>query len=83
MTPALMCSDVAIAPDERPDEPLWSSEEPRGEPTLEDLLASVWDELHAGHTVACPVCRAPMRPRWSAGAGVVGGRCDGCGTELS
>ena len=25
---------------------------------------------------------APMQPRWSAGAGVVGGRCEDCGTTL-
>ena len=50
--------------------------------TLEDLIAGTWDGLVAGEATACPVCSASMTPRWSAGAGVVGGRCGGCGTNL-
>ena len=36
----------------------------------------------AGAAADCPVCAGPMQPRWSAGAGVVGGRCADCGTTL-
>jgi hypothetical protein len=28
------------------------------------------------------VCGSELLPRHSAGAGVVGGRCDGCGSSL-
>lgn len=50
--------------------------------TLEDLIAGTWDELTAGEPASCPVCAAVMAPRWSAGAGAVGGRCGDCGTTL-
>src|SRR3954451_14672965 len=64
-----------------------------GEPTLEERIAGAWDRLPprpagawdrlaAGQTAECPVCSGALRLRWSAGAGVVGGRCDACGTEL-
>ncbi len=52
------------------------------EPTLEALLVDAWDTVFAGAEAACPVCAGPMQPRWSAGAGVVGGRCADCGTTL-
>ena len=51
-------------------------------PTLEDLVCGTWDELAAGRATACPVCAQPMAPRWSAGAGVVGGRCGSCATTI-
>jgi hypothetical protein len=50
--------------------------------TLDDLLGGAWSALSAGSTAACPVCAATLRPRWSAGAGVSHGRCDGCGSAL-
>ena len=53
------------------------------ERTLDDLLTGAWHGLAAGTTAACPVCDGPLEPRWSAGAGVVGGRCRDCGSELS
>jgi hypothetical protein len=52
-------------------------------PTLDDLVAGAWEGLVAGAPAACVVCGAPMAPRHSAGAGVVGGRCGGCGTTVS
>ena len=52
------------------------------EPSLEALVTDAWDAVAAGATAECPVCAGPMRPRWSAGAGVVGGRCEDCGTTL-
>lgn len=54
-----------------------------GGQTLDDLLTSTWDGLTAGVTAACPVCDGELVPRWSAGAGIVGGRCGDCGSELS
>ena len=50
--------------------------------TLEDVVVEAWVGLRADAPIACPWCEAAMEPRWSAGAGVVGGRCDGCGTEI-
>ena len=51
-------------------------------PTLDDLLGRTWSALSSGASAICPVCAAALRPRWSAGAGVTGGRCDGCATTL-
>jgi hypothetical protein len=52
--------------------------------TLDDLLSASWDGLSAeSAAVACPVCDGELVRRWSAGAGVVGGRCRDCGSELS
>jgi tRNA(Ile2) C34 agmatinyltransferase TiaS len=50
--------------------------------SLEDLVLRTWTAVAAGEQVACPVCSGAMQPRWSAGAGVVGGRCGDCGTTL-
>jgi hypothetical protein len=50
--------------------------------SLDELISSAWAGLGAEAPVACPVCSATMTPRWSAGAGVVGGRCGGCGSTL-
>lgn len=51
--------------------------------TLADLVADAWSGLAAGAgAVPCLACGAEMQPRWSAGSGVVGGRCDGCDTTL-
>jgi hypothetical protein len=50
--------------------------------TLEDVIAGTWDSLLAGAAADCPVCGAELEPRYSAGAGVVGGRCGGCGSTL-
>jgi hypothetical protein len=52
-------------------------------PTLDDLVAGAWEGLLAGALPDCIVCGTPMEPRHSAGAGIVGGRCDGCGTTVS
>ena len=62
---------------------LWDDEE-RGEATLDDVLSGAWEGLSAASSsTACPVCGGELVPRWSAGAGVVGGRCRDCGSELS
>jgi hypothetical protein len=59
---------------------LWS--EGRAGQTLDDLLSGAWEGLTVPSSTACPVCSGELVPRWSAGAGVVGGRCGDCGSEL-
>jgi hypothetical protein len=70
--------------------PVPRAPEPAAEPavgasgrTLDDLLTGTWDRLTAGVATACPVCAGALSPRWSAGSGIVGGRCGDCGSELS
>jgi tRNA(Ile2) C34 agmatinyltransferase TiaS len=47
-------------------------------------VSGAWEGLTAAASpTACPVCDGRLEPRWSAGAGVVGGRCRDCGSELS
>jgi hypothetical protein len=60
---------------------LWSEE--GGGPTLDDVLSGAWEGLTAASPTSCPVCEGELAPRWSAGAGVVGGRCRDCGSALS
>ena len=50
--------------------------------SLADVVGDVWSTVAAGASAECPVCTGVMHPRWSAGAGVVGGRCEDCGTTL-
>jgi hypothetical protein len=52
-------------------------------PTLDDVISRAWEVLRADVPAACPVCGGELLPRESAGAGVVGGRCESCGTTLS
>ena len=52
-------------------------------PTLDDLVAGAWEGLLAGAPADCLVCGTALTPRHSAGAGIVGGRCGGCGTTVS
>jgi hypothetical protein len=51
--------------------------------TLEDLVSGAWGALLAGTPAECLACGAELHPRHSAGAGIVGGRCDGCGAKLA
>ena len=51
-------------------------------PTLDALLTGAWATLTRGTSTTCPICSETMAPRWSAGAGAVGGRCRSCGTTL-
>jgi len=61
----------------------WAAASERS-PTLDDVLSGAWEGLSAAASfTACPVCQGELAPRWSAGAGVVGGRCRDCGSELS
>jgi hypothetical protein len=66
-----------------PEPATWAGEREQRR-TLDDLLSDAWEGLSApSATAACPVCDGELVPRWSAGAGVVGGRCRDCGSELS
>jgi len=53
-----------------------------GEPTLDELIAGVWEGLVAHGVVECPVCGAEMVPVYGAQARPIGGRCGGCSSEL-
>lgn len=52
------------------------------EPTLDDLLASAWDELRSHQVVECPVCHGAMNPEYGTQALPIGGRCTNCGALL-
>ena len=54
-----------------------------GEPTMDEVLAGVWEGLVAHRSVECPVCGAEMRPQYGAHARPIGGRCAGCGSTLA
>jgi hypothetical protein len=54
-----------------------------GEPTLDELIAGVWEGLAVHGVVECPVCAGEMAPEYGAGARPVGGRCRDCGSVLS
>ena len=52
-------------------------------PTLDDVISRAWEVLRADVPAACPACGGELVPRASAGAGIVGGRCESCGASLS
>ena len=53
------------------------SEDSDGRPTLEEVLGSACESLHAGLCATCAVCGGRMEPEPG------GGRCHGCGSRLS
>jgi hypothetical protein len=53
-----------------------------GEPTLEELIAGVWEGLAVHGTSSCPVCGAEMEARYGVHARPVDGRCASCGTTI-
>jgi hypothetical protein len=55
---------------------------PEAGPTLDDVVSRTWEVLRAGVPAACVVCGGDLTPRRADGAGVVGARCDACGTAL-
>jgi hypothetical protein len=67
-----------------PERDVRSGCEDGGGATLDELLSGAWEGLSAAAipAPACPVCQGALVARWSAGAGVVGGRCRDCGSEL-
>ena len=54
-----------------------------GEPTLDQLIASVWEGLAAHAAVGCPVCEGEMRSEYGAHALPLGGRCAQCESTLT
>jgi DNA-directed RNA polymerase subunit RPC12/RpoP len=58
-------------------------DEPAGEPTLDDLLAGVWEVLTGGRAVRCPVCGGAMEAASGRGAPEIVGRCGHCGSTLT
>ncbi len=52
------------------------------EPTLDELIMSVWDGLAAQRVVECPVCEGEMIPEYGAHARPFAGRCTSCGVTL-
>jgi hypothetical protein len=54
-----------------------------GEPTLDDVLSSVWEGLTAQSVVTCPVCGSEMRPGYGPRTNSLRGRCADCGSMLT
>ena len=54
-----------------------------GEPTLDELLAGVWEGLTTHNAVTCPVCDGRMEPEYGAHALPIGGGCKRCGSGLT
>ena len=54
-----------------------------GEPTLEELIASVWEGLAVHGTAPCPACGATMQARYGAHSRPVDGCCAECGATVS
>ena len=50
--------------------------------SLDEAIVGAWEGLAAQATVACPLCGGRLRPRSTATANDVGGRCGDCGTTL-
>lgn len=81
--PAPAPPPVEPAPAVMPEPATWPGANGQGR-SLDDLLSETWEGLSIGDApAACPVCDGELVRRWSAGAGVVGGRCRDCGSELS
>src|SRR5215217_216209 len=79
--PAATANTAPVRPAEAPESDTTASARRQG-PTLDDLVAGAWEGLLAGAPASCVVCGTAMHPRHSAGAGIVGGRCGGCGSTL-
>jgi hypothetical protein len=62
--------------------PLSLFDGPGGEPTLDELIAGVWEGLTVHGTVSCPVCGETMRPQYAHQSRPIGGRCDACDSVL-
>jgi hypothetical protein len=75
-------AEPALAGEAAPNMTTTASARRQG-PTLDDLVAGAWEGLRAGAPAECLMCGTPLAPRHSAGAGIVGGRCGGCGSTLS
>jgi hypothetical protein len=56
---------------------------PGGEPSLDEVISSVWEVLTARQPVECPVCGGEMEPQYAAHSRPISGRCGDCGAELA
>jgi hypothetical protein len=56
---------------------------PGGEPSLDELISSIWEVLAARQPVECPACGGRMEPTYGAHSGPIGGRCGDCGSTLT
>jgi hypothetical protein len=82
-----MSSAVALRPSGSRSQTFSLFDRAGGEPTLDDVLASVWEGLAARAAAGCPVCGGRMEPAHAAREGreraQVTARCTSCGSSLS
>jgi len=82
-----MSSAVALRPSGSRSQTLPSFDPAGGEPTLDDLLAGVWEGLAARASASCPICGGRMEPAYGARGGRERppdvARCTSCGSALS
>jgi hypothetical protein len=82
-----MSSAVALRPSSSRSQKLSLFDRAGGEPTLDDVLAGVWEGLAARATAGCPVCGGRMEPAYGARAdrdrAPGAARCTSCGSSLS
>ena len=63
--------------------PLWLLDGKGGEPTLDDVVAGVWEGLTVHAVVECPVCAGAMEPTYGVHALPIAGACRDCGSSLT
>ena len=56
--------------------------DPRGGPTLDDLITGVWEGLAVHSLAGCPACGGAMS-RHASGPGTLAGVCEDCSSELT
>jgi hypothetical protein len=80
-------SAVALGPSPPRSQSLPLFDGAGGEPTLDDVLAGVWEGLAARATAPCPLCGERMEPvveaRSDRDRAPHGARCTSCGSSLS
>ncbi len=90
-----MTSAVALRPSGSRSETLSLFDGAGGEPTLDDVLAGVWEGLAARATAPCPICGERMEavfdedgqrehtPEGDRASAPAGARCTSCGSSVS
>jgi hypothetical protein len=66
-----------------PAPPVHTASAPQRGPTLDDLVAGVWEGLRCAQPVACPICDGVVEPRYGSGPAPVGGRCRSCASTIA